>query len=309
MPELTMSTLVHGVELDREGRPRWMRFGILRLLIHLAGANATEPSVQDWLKRLHSDEFRQLAAHYFQCFQKFDRAAGHVARCRETVNGALERFSERVRGGEVVPPSDPDRRAIDEANADLPLYLDGMLFYLRIQADTYARLVTFFYPGRDAGKIRPNSFREQFDWFTQTRPNFDRGYASVLRANRKWFDRLAHRPTGLRNVVIHHGGMLIIGWVKPEDGPIEARTALYSTALYTNAAIVEPDVCGALREITSGWFAFLDAAWLHFVTRLTAAGVLSTMSASEVEKTRYAGCSEGDRPGLWAYPTFTNPEL
>lgn len=300
-----MSTLVHGVELDREGSPRWMRFGILRLLIHLAGANVTEPSVQDWLKRLHSDAFRHQTAHFLQCFHKFDRAAGHVARCREAVNSALGRFSERVRRGDIPPPSDPDRLAVEEANADLLLYLDGMLFYLRIQADSYAQLVTFFYPGRDTGKISSRSFREQFDWFTKKNPDDDPDYASVLRANGKWFDRLAGRePKGLRDVVIHQGGMLNPGWAKPEGGPIEARTALY-----TSRGIVEPDVFGALREITSGWFAFLDAAWLHFVERLTAARMLSTMSAIEVEKTRYAGCSEGDRPGLWAYPMFTNPEL
>ena len=36
---------------------------------------------------------------------------------------------------------------------ELPLFLDAMLFYLRIQADTYAKLVTFFYVGRDTGSF------------------------------------------------------------------------------------------------------------------------------------------------------------
>src|SRR5215813_13861316 len=38
-----------------------------------------------------------------------------------------------------------------EASLDLPLYLDGVLLYLRIQADAYASLIPFLYPGRSEG--------------------------------------------------------------------------------------------------------------------------------------------------------------
>src|SRR5467141_1325422 len=92
-----MSTSVHGIELDAEGNPTWLRFGILRLLYHLYGTNTTERSVQDWLQRLHSEAFRHQMSHFLQCFWKFERAAGHVARCRDAVNGAMSRFGERIR--------------------------------------------------------------------------------------------------------------------------------------------------------------------------------------------------------------------
>jgi hypothetical protein len=79
------------------------------------------------------------------------------------------------------------------ANADLPLYFDSMLLYLRIQADAHAKLVPFFYQDRDAGKMCSDTFRDQFKWFTKKRSNFDPDYAFILCGNRKWFDRLQER--------------------------------------------------------------------------------------------------------------------
>lgn len=289
-----MSTLVHGIELDAEGNPAWLRFGILNLLGHLLFSNSAEPSVQDWQQRFRSEAFRHQVRHFQQCFWKFDRAAGHVARCRNNADDALGRIGERIRRGEEVPLLDPDRLATEEANADLPLFLDGMLFYLRIQVDSYAKLVPFFYPGRDSGRISSNSFRPQLKWFTETRSNFDPEYAAILSANHKWFDELAG-DDGLRDVVTHHSGVLAVGWAKPEGGPIEPRTALFRSS-----GIVEKNVFGALQEITAGWYSFLDCACHHFVPRLTKAGVILTMSVNDLEETRYVNCRE--LQGLWVYP-------
>jgi len=52
-----MNTLVHGIEFDAEENSAWLRFGFLRLLYHMYGTNAAEPSVQDWLQGLHSEAF------------------------------------------------------------------------------------------------------------------------------------------------------------------------------------------------------------------------------------------------------------
>ena len=151
---------------------------------------------------------------------------------------------------------------------------------------------------RSKAGIRTRSFREQSTWFCNAKPPLDEGYASILKANRKWFDRLAGgEPKGLRDVVIHQSGMLGVGWANPMDGPIEPQTALYRSS-----GVVEENVFGALQEVTAGWCAFLDAAWHHFVSRLTDAGVLLTMSVNDLEKTRYFGCSEGEARGLWVYP-------
>lgn len=294
-----MSTLVHGIELDEEGNPAWLRFGILRLLYKMYFTNAAGPSVQDWLQRLHSMAFRHQVSHFQQCFSKFDRAAGHAARCRDAVDPVFGRYNERISRGETVPLEDSDRLAMDEANADLPLFLDAMLFYLRIQADAYAKLMPDFFYQRPEAKYMPSdSFRKHLTWFTEKMPDFDPAYASILKANHKWFDRLAGRhPKGLRDVVIHQSGMLAVGWTKPEDGPIEPRTALYRSS-----GVVEENVFGALQEITAGWYAFLDAAWHLFVPRLTETGVLLTMSVNDLERTRYFDCGAGEARGLWVYP-------
>jgi hypothetical protein len=70
---------------------------------------------------------------------------------------------------------------MDEANFDLPLFLDAMLFSLRIQADSYAKLVTFFYPGRDTGRIASRSFNEQRKWFAKRKQQgFDGEYTLIL---------------------------------------------------------------------------------------------------------------------------------
>ena len=155
---------------------------------------------------------------------RLDRAARHVAHCRETVEGALGRFSERVSRGEIPPLDDPDRSAIEEANGDLPIFVDAMLFYLRIQADAFAELVGYFY---EYGDIVPGNFRSQLKWFSERRPTFDPGYASILRSNRQWFDRLSG-DGGLRDVITHESAVFGVGWSKPQCGPIEPCTSLYA---------------------------------------------------------------------------------
>jgi hypothetical protein len=291
--------LVHGVELDAEGKPAWLRFGMLGLLYRLYGTQTAEPSVQAWLARLHSDVFRHCVSHFQQCFGKFDRAVGHVARFSDAADGAMSRFGERARQGKEQPFSRSDRRLMDEINMDLPLFLDAMFFYLRIQADTFAELVTFFYPGRDRDQISSDSFRTLRKWFMKKDSTFDSEYTAILLANSEWFDLLSgDSPKGLRDVTVHHKGMLQVGWAKPADGPIEPRIALYR-----RDGIREENVFAALRKITIGWFAFLDASWLHFVPRLAEAGILATTYVNDLQKTRWEDCRGRELASLWVYPT------
>ena len=174
-----------------------------------------------------------------------------------------------------------------------------MFFYLRIQADTFAELVTFFYPGRDRDQIPSDSFRTQRKWFIKRDPNFDPEYTAILLANSEWFDLLAGDiPKGLRDVIVHHKGMLQVGWAKPTDGPIEPRTALYR-----RDGVREENVFAALRKITTGWFAFLDASWRHFVPRLAEAGILATKFVNNLETTRWEDYRRRELASMWVYPT------
>lgn len=296
---------VHGVELGGDGRPAWLHFGFVRLLQHLAESNLIETPTPEWAARFHSPGFTHRMNHFHQCFRKFDRAVLLVAEC----SGAADRWSVRTKMYKVISPpvSQPfalhcaaDFRDLLDANANLPLHFDSMLFYLRIQADAYAKLVPSFYRESSAGKMPSDSFRDHYKWFTKTKADFDPDYASILAANRAWFDRLSgENPKGLRDVMVHQSGVLHFRWAQPQaDSPIKPQAGLY-----TGKGFVEEDLYDALREMTSGWCAFLDAAWHHFVPRLRTAGVLMTMSADDGLKTRYSACLGGGLLATWAYST------
>jgi hypothetical protein len=85
-------------------------------------------------------------------------------------------------------------------NLDMPIFLDSMLFYLRVQADSYSNLVRYFYPEKGL----PGGFNNQLQYFEEN-PDFDVGYAAILRANRSWFDQLGRG--GFRDIVAHAIGM------------------------------------------------------------------------------------------------------
>jgi hypothetical protein len=302
-PDQAMSVLAHGVELSVDGKPAALRFGMLTLLYRLyggSGAQSNEPTVQTWLKRHQSEVFRHSVSHFQQCLEKFDCAVDHVARCRAVADAAMNRFSERARRSEEAM-SESDFRLTVKNSTEVSLFLHAMFFYLRIQANTYAELVTFFYPGRDKDRIASDSFRTQREWFTD-REGFDPAYRAILLANSEWFDLLSgENPKGLRDVIVHHKGMLQIAWSKPEEGFIEPQIALYRSD-----GVKEQNVFGALQTITAGWFMFLDAAWHHFVPRLREAGVLETLSVSDLDKTRWKDCRERELQSLWAYPIISS---
>lgn len=88
-----------------------------------------------------------------------------------------------------------------------------------------------------------------------------------------------------------------VAWAKPQDSLIEPRTSLYQSG-----GVVEEDVFEALKEITAGWFRFLDEAYRHFVPRLTNAGILQGLSADDLEGCRFFDADK--LRGLWAYPTL-----
>jgi hypothetical protein len=296
-----MSAVFHGIELDREGKPAWLRFSMLRLLYRLYATNTNGPRAADWRRRLNSEGFRHQASHFRQCVGKFDRAAGYVARCKDAAGGALGRYSEKInrhQKGEIAQPpdavSDPDRLTLDEVNADLPVFLDSMLFYLSIQADSFAKLVPYFYEDASAG-ICTRNFTKQLRWFCDGKLPYDLAYISILKQNRTWRDQLVGWNNGLRGVVAHESGILGVGWAKPKDGLIEPRTSLYRSD-----GVVEENVFEALKVITAGWFAFLDDAYRHFAPRLTDAGILPIGFIDEFEKTRFFDADE--LRGLWAYP-------
>jgi hypothetical protein len=225
------------------------------------------------------------------------------------INRHLE-FVKRRQEEETTQEADPDILTTMEADDDLPLFLDAMLFYLRIQADAYAKVVPYFYQSPDGLQIPWRSFRDQLKCFIhQRRAQFDPGYTSILGSNCAWFERLAGKGNerGLRDVVVHHSGTLLVAWTKPEGGQIEPHTGLAGVG-----GIVEADVFRALREINTGWCAFLDAASLHFVKRLVADGNLSPADDIKELISTVDNCSDASEefsPSCFLGPPRSGPMI
>jgi len=172
--------MVHGIK--EAGRYTFLHFGMIRLFEALAATKEEDSPVPEWTKRFNSLVFSHRVRQFKQVLEKFDRAAYHVDRCRRVAEPWLQRgyalmrdITEREQRREKVENLDPNyalaaakRTVYDGSGYDLPLYLDLLLLYLRLQADAYATLVPFLYEGRDAGKISDHSFRNQMEWFTKT---------------------------------------------------------------------------------------------------------------------------------------------
>ncbi len=191
--------------------------------------------------------------------------------------------------------SDPTYLQSLSAQQDLPLYLDLMLLYLRIEADAFAVVVSYFYE-RD-GIVPTRSFREQRKWFLEKRPEFDPEYARILGERCTWFDSLAGKqPAGLRDVIVHKGGTYQLGWTLPT---LEDEFDLRASVLDARG-FVEDDLFKALVEVTQGWFAFLDQCCSHFRAKLQPVVTWADISSDELS--RYLHCGGTQLPSFWVYP-------
>lgn len=147
-----------------------------------------------------------------------------------------------------------------EVCQDIPLYLDLMLVYFRIQIDALAQVLPHLYDG--APPIPQHSFRKQSKWFCDKRPDFDPEYTAILRGDLGWFDRLSDGTShGLRDALLHRSATHQLGWYVPsKDGQSFALEA----GLVGHTGYIENDLFSALRGILHGWCRFLDSIWnLH----------------------------------------------
>lgn len=285
----------HGIENDDDSAPSGFRFGILRLahvMSNFKGIDGVAPP--DWTKRWHTRRFHQATMKLQDTFWKFDRAAGHINRCREAIHrGAMRDAEDNKR----QHPMDDVFHDYISALQDIPLFLDSMLFYLRIQVDAYAVIVPFFYQAPNG--IARRSFRKQIKWFLRRESaDFDPGYTAILQENLGWFDELAGKnPSGLRDVIVHQGGTYQLGWAAPSaDKSLELRAMLLDSS-----GSIEEDLINALTRITTGWFRFLDLSWSHFSDRL------NNLVGLHVDKlqTRLTECGGQSLPSFWVYPNAT----
>ena len=264
-----------------------VRHGFLRLL-HCLKGGALEPSNDDIsLRRFRNRGFMHGVTHFQACFWKQYRAAAHIERCRAAISAGLERW--RHDEGRGIPSDDVALTAQYNALEDLPLHLDSMMFYLRIEADAFAQLLPHFY--KRTNVLPSNSFHDQSVWFIK-RSYLDPEYTALLHENLRWFKTLA----ALRDVLVHYAGTYQVAWTEADS---TASFAL-QPGLVRHSGYVEEDVISALREISFGWFQFLDAASRHFASRLAA--VLPGDQGGVDILSRYLQLNGMERQSDWCYP-------
>jgi hypothetical protein len=248
----------HGIQYEDDNDTGCFRLGMMRLLhwlttfdIPKAQKKSEQGDRPEWTQAWRNRRFSQATKKFQDAFWKLDRAASHFAQCVDTIKLHREPKSLEAAG------------RLQNALADTPLYLDSILFYLRIQADSLANAIPFFYETRP--QIADRSFRDQVKWFRKKKPDFDPDYTAILETDLGWFDVLAGKsPKGLRDIVVHQRGVYQIGWRKPRE--LEDFEILVS--LTSDARIVHDNVVSTLKSLVGSYFIYLDKTYAHFVDYL-----------------------------------------
>ena len=283
--------ILHGIELDNSDRPAWFRFGSLKMLHCLSQIGDRPEDAPEWIKRWRTVSFRTAVNKFEDTMRKFNRAAMYADRCQ----GSIKNFVERNPGSwQGISANDPEFTAFNSAVEDLPLYLDLLLFYFRIQADALAVVTPFLYEQ----KISPSrrSFRDQMKWFIK-HSSIDPVYAKILDDHKQWFEKLAGKaPSGLRDVIVHSGGTYQLGWTVPT----EAAQFQLQPAMVNAGGFVDDDVLVALERMTHGWCRFLDSWCDHFTNKLSPIVPWADLERNDLA--RYSSCNVNDLPSYWLYP-------
>ena len=292
-----MGTKFHGVSLKKDPASGWFHFGFLRLLhvldrvFRAKTKSSTDEILPEWPDQWFDNKFDRGLAKFQDSFWKFDRAARN--------------FHKRVEA--IKPHRDSIQLDVIEevtgSLADIPLFLDAMLIYLRIQADCLANVIPNLYGQRGLGLKQGrsrDSFRHHMKWFITKQKEFDPAYTSILEANCGWFEGLAGKKGwGLREVVIHGRGTYQIGWSTPESG----EDLSFWAGLMGDSGFVEVDFVPTLKSIVFDYFIFLDHLYEHFSAMLEAK-IGPPFSKASSEQSRYITFTGGPLSSFWLYPTI-----
>lgn len=271
----------HGVELLDPPHNGCLRHGLLRLL-QVVWATTYDDR---WFDRKALQAIHKLQDTIF----KFDRVA--------------MKFNTAI---ECLPnPGVEDQAALFrhlDSLYDIPILLDSLLFYFRIQADCIANVIPNLYGARGAtANIPRDSFRRQATWFLRKNQDFDPPYRRVLEAKLEWFDTLSGsaRGQGLRDIIAHYRGTYQVGWISKGE-----RNTAPVAGLVNESGFIEENVIPVLSRMVFQYFDFLDEVFTIFIPRLRASVGNSFWSAYQrnpEESTRLYTFSEAVA-SRWIYP-------
>ncbi len=247
----------HGVEFDDETKISGiLRVGMLRFLEILYVEFYFTPTFRPkeaskWPEKWIDGKFRGAVDKLKDTFLKFDTISWYLSQSIE------------------LAITHKDRHEMNQyvhylkAMTDIPIYLDALLLYLRVQADCLANVIPNLY-GEEGRRqsIARESFRDQTKWFIKKKPDFDPAYTKILSENTEWFEMLAgkSRGQGLRDILVHYRGVYQLGWTSLSTG----ETISFNASLRNESGYVENSLIPILVAMVAGYFEFMEKAYVHF---------------------------------------------
>jgi hypothetical protein len=292
-----MELKYHGPSYEEKGRTAWFYLGILRLL-HVLVSTFRSPLFPgqkrpEWPTKWLDPWFENATMQFQATFWKFDKAASCFGQCVEVVKHDRDSLQAH------------DVAKLNGAIGDIPLYLDSMLFYFRIQADCLAAVIPNFY-GQRGRMIARRSFREHGKCFMDKRPDFDPKYAEILRTYQGWFKTLAGKgeSEGLRDAITHRFGRYQLGWnVGDKSDEFEFRASLIG-----DAGFVCENLVPTLKSMMADYYFYLDRIYMYFTERLRAELGDEVIPAGDklAQYARFTWEEGSSFPSFWIYPTLTS---
>ena len=247
----------HGIEFDNGTKISGvLRLGMLRFLEILYVEFQFTPifspkEAPEWLERWIDGKFYGAVDKLKDTFMKFDTIARYLS---QSIDLALANKDSRQMSqyGHFL-----------KAMTDIPIYLDSLLLYLRIQADCLANVIPNLYGEKGRRQsIARDSFRDQTKWFIKKKPGFDPAYTKILEENTEWFEMLAgkSRGQGLRDILVHYRGVYQLSWAALSTG----ETISFNASLLNESGYIENSLIPTLAAMVAGYFEFMEKAYVHF---------------------------------------------
>lgn len=239
------------------------------------------PSLVPWSKD-QATRFLVASGKLRDTFWKIDRSA--------------ELLDERRRSFVAFePPSATidDIIANQQADRDIPLFIDCVLSYLKVFTDSLATVTRHLYPKR---QVPFRNFREQMKWFIK-KPGVDPAYTEILKNHTEWFQTLAGDATrdGLRDLTVHHMYRTQLFYQPGQTGEENKVHAFLHDGMSSTGSIIP-----SIQKVADGMFAFLDLYVNHFVPKVSQeiGAQLLDLSTDSCVLLEFPT----DLPSSWLYP-------
>jgi len=244
----------HGYEYpaqDCNGRFHFatLRFFQMILSKYCFPRNKDERPPSHWPDRWFDRKFMQAVSKFQETFHKINLVSSLLEIERNNVfenkdERDLEKYSKYLHGLQTIP-----------------VYLDSLLFYLRIFADNIADLTPYLYPRQLGERIGKKSFRKHRKSFRNNN-EYDPEYADILASHSHWFDVLAGKgeDEGLRDKIIHHRGMFQISYTTASEVDDFELVA----GIVGDSGWIIDNIFPQLVSVTSELFMYLDHFVSHF---------------------------------------------